>query len=150
MIRCSPSTTRSKSQLASNLTCNLRGSASHIHPDRIFRRLQNLELAVQQIGIHEMALPGSQPLLNHVLRSTQADVMNDIQIMPQVFLVGMLEGGTAKDDVFPTVPGILDQSGKSLEPGFAVLVGKRNPLAHLLDVRRWLVVVGVMELPAEF
>ena len=52
--------------------------------------------------------------------------MNDIQMIPQVLLVGMLEGGASKDDVLATVPCIVDQPGKRLEPGLAVLVGQRD------------------------
>jgi hypothetical protein len=41
--------------------CDLLGTPRHIHPDRIFSRLQNLELAVHeeaesQSGRHEEAL----------------------------------------------------------------------------------------------
>ena len=50
--------------------------------------------------------------------------MNHIQMMPQILLVGMLEGGTSKNDVLATIPCIVDQLGKSLEPGLAVLVGQ--------------------------
>jgi len=61
----------------------------------------------------------------------------------------MLESGTGKDDVLATIPCIVNQLGKSLEPGFAVLVGQRNPPVHLLDVRHRVIVVGIVELPAE-
>src|SRR5271157_3023477 len=76
--------------------------------------------------------------------------MNHIQVVPQVLLVGMLESGTGKDDVLATIPCIVDQPGKSLEPGFAVLICQSDAKAHLLDVLRWMVVVGVTELPAKF
>src|SRR5208337_3088239 len=76
--------------------------------------------------------------------------MNHIQVVPQILLVGMLEGGTSKNDILATIPCIVDQPGKSLEPGLAVLVSQRDAPAHLLDVLRWMVVVGVTELPAEF
>ena len=52
--------------------------------------------------------------------------MNHIQMMPQVVLVGMLEGGAGKDDVLATVSCIVDQPGKSLEPGLAIFVRQRD------------------------
>ena len=75
--------------------------------------------------------------------------MNHIQMMPQVLLVSVLECRAGKDDVLATVPCIVDQLGKSLEPGLAILIGQRDSPVHLLDVRRRMVVVGVIELPAE-
>src|SRR5208282_5669851 len=134
---------------ASNLTCDLFGTSSHIHPDRIVGRLQNLELARQQCRVHEVTGARCQPLLDHLRWSTEADIMNDIQMVPQILLVGMLEGGTSKNDVLTTVPCIVDQLGKSLEPGLAVLICQRNPPVHLLDVRHRVVVVGIAELPSE-
>ena len=70
-------------------------------------------------------------------------------MMPQVFLVGMFERRTSQDNVLASVASIVDQFGESLEPGLSVLIGQRNPLVHLLDVRGGVVVVGVIELPAE-
>ncbi len=71
-------------------------------------------------------------------------------MMSQILLVGMLEGGTGKNDALATISCIVDEPGKCLEPGLAIFVGQRNPPTHLLDVRRWMVVVGVMEFPTEF
>ena len=73
--------------------------------------------------------------------------MNHIQMVSQILLVGMLERLAGKDDVLATIPCIVDQPGKSLEPGLAVLICQRNPPVHLLDVRRRVVVVGIVELP---
>src|SRR5271157_5597085 len=130
--------------------CDLFGTSSHIHPDRIVGRLQNLELARQQCRVHEVTGARCQPLLNHLRWSTEADVTNHIQMVPQILLVGMLESGTGKDDVLATIPCIVDQPGKSLEPGLSIFVGQSDAPAHLLDVLWWMVVVGVTELPAEF
>src|SRR5271166_1077632 len=118
--------------------------------DRILGRLQNLELARQQCRVHEATGARCQPLLNHLRRSTEADVTNHVQMMPQILLVGVLEGGTSKNDVLATVPCIVDQLGKSVELGLSIFVGQSDAKAHLLDVLRWMVVVGVTELPAEF
>src|SRR5208337_589758 len=134
----------------SNLTCDLFGTSSQIDFDRILGRLQNLELAVQQTWVHEVTRARFQPLLDHLLGSPQAAIMTHIKVVPQVLLVGMLESGTGKDDVLATIPCIVDQPGKSLEPGLSIFVGQSDAPAHLLDVLRWMVVVGVTELPAEF
>ena len=64
-------------------------------------------------------------------------------MMPRILLVGMLEGGTGENDALATISRIVDEPGKCLEPGLAIFVGQRNPPTHLLDVRRWMVVVGV-------
>ena len=57
-------------------------------------------------------------------------------MMPQILLVGMLERRAGKDDVLATIPCIVDQPGKRLEPGFSIFVGQSDAKAHLLDVRR--------------
>ena len=66
-----------------------------------------------------MTLLSSQSLLDHLRWSTEADATNDIQMMPQLLLVGMLQRRAGKDDVFATIPCITDQLGKSLEPELA-------------------------------
>jgi len=46
-----------------------------------------------------------------------------------------------------TVPIIVDQFGESPVPRFEVLIGKRDSPSHPLDLRHWMVVIGVTEHP---
>jgi len=114
-------------QAAANLMGDLDGAPTDVHPDGVLGRLQDLELARQQLGVHEVPAASLQPLADQFLGSGQPDVMDDVEIVPQVLLVGMLERRAGKDQVFSTISCLVDQPGKCLEPGLAVLVGQRNP-----------------------
>jgi hypothetical protein len=98
-------------------------------------RLQRLELAAQQGGVHEVAGSGCQSPADQLLRPAQVDELDDLGgVVLKVVLVGVLQGGAGQDDALPAAPGLLDEPAQRLQPGPAVVVGQRDAAPNLLDV----------------
>lgn len=67
----------------------------------------------------------------------------------QNIAVAALERGAPDDAACPRGARLVDPGGNRAQPRPAVLIGQRNALPHLVDVRRRMKRIGVAELPLE-
>src|SRR5262245_14427814 len=120
-------TCSSKPQLAPNLGGDVLGTGGDVNLDRVFGRLQRLELAVQEVRVHEVPLALRQPLGDQLLRAFQPDKLDVLGVLPaKVLLVGVLQRGAGQHDLLAASARLVDQPPQRLQPRSAIVVVKRD------------------------
>src|SRR5689334_21372961 len=113
------------------------------------RRLQRVELALQQLGRHEMALALREPLGDQLLRALQEDEADVVRPAQQYITIGVLQRRAGDDDMLAAFADPCDLVGDGVQPGPAVLVREWMAGPHLLDIAGGMKAVAVLEAPAE-
>src|SRR5579864_3259329 len=119
--------------------------------DRVFlrpRRLQRLELAVQQVCRHEMTLAAGQALGNQGLASIEKNDSHVLSAANQYVAVGAFQGRAGDHDMRARPAHALDLVGDGAEPGPAILIGQWMTRGHLGDIAGGMKSVAILKRPA--
>jgi hypothetical protein len=111
--------------------------------------LKRGELAIEQIGLHEMAAAFAEPLLDNFIAPLEIN-QNDPFIDQQKLAVTFLQGGAGENGRIAAFKTGADQDVKRLQPRPSVGVIQRDPAPHLFDVGARMEVVTFVILPTEF
>ena len=120
--------------------------------DRMFvgcRRLQRLELAVQQARRHEMSFAPGEPVGDQGLRAVEKDDPHIVAAVHQDIAIGAFQRRAGDHDMAAGLADPVDLVGDRLQPRPAVFVGERMAGAHLGDVAGGMKPVAVLEGPAQ-
>src|SRR6202035_3354898 len=79
----------------------------------------------------------------------QIDQTNVCPITDQNIAVATLQRGARDDTVSARTARLVDPGSDGAEPGPTVLVVERNAVVHLVDVRRRMKPIGVLNLPSQ-
>ena len=105
--------------------------------DRMFvrlRRLQGLELAVEQARRHEMILAPGEPVGDQVLRAVEKDDADIVSSVHEDIAIGALQRRAGDHDMLAGLADPVDLVGNRLQPRPAVFIGQRMAGAHLGDI----------------
>jgi hypothetical protein len=111
--------------------------------------LKRLELTVQQISRHEMVMTGGETACDESfvpLEINQADVR---PVPNQDIAISSFQCGTGNDAVPARSARSVDPGGNRVQPGPAILIGKRNAGVHFVDIGRRMKPVCIFEFPAK-
>jgi hypothetical protein len=113
------------------------------------RLLKRLELAVQQISRHEMIMTGGDTACDESLVPFEIN-QPDVRPVPnQDIAISSFQRGTGNDAVPARSARLVDPGGNRVQPGPAILIGKRNAGVHFLDIGRRMKPVCIFEFPAK-
>src|SRR5215831_8250511 len=120
--------------------------------DRMFVRLrlfEGCELAVEQRGWHEMPIARRQPARDQVPLALEIDDTDIGAIADQDIAISPFERRARDGAMIADTPRRVDPGRNAMQPGPAILIGEWHAAMHLLDVRRRVEPVALLEDPIQ-
>src|SRR5215472_762533 len=135
-----------------NLRDDLARMPNDRNNDRMFvclRLFEGCELAVEQRGWHEMPVAPRQPARDQVPLALEIDDADVRAIAEQDIAISPFERRARDGAMIADTPRRVDPGGNTMQPGPAILIGEWHAAMHLLDVRRGVERVALLEDPIQ-
>jgi hypothetical protein len=110
---------------------------------------KRVELALQKRRRHVAVLPLGDAVLDDLLLASEIDQRDAVSVSDRDLPVGALEIGAGNDPGFACRKPVVDPFRDRSQPGHSIGVVERMAGPHLLDIRRRMKVVTLLERPAE-
>src|SRR5687768_9699357 len=115
--------TRSKAQFTPDFSRDHLRGGRDIDLHGSIGNLQRLELALEQVWVHEVPLAVRESAADQLLRAMQVNVMNAFRVVPfQVVPIVVFQCRAGQDDVLSLLARLLDAFPQRLQPGIAILI----------------------------